>query len=216
MELLQNFNEKKFERIQEREDIIDKMEERVTKYLVDLGNLELSDEENTGITTLIRIQSEFEKVGDYTYRLAKTIEQMKDREIELSPTAQKEIKMMYDITNETVLKTIQLYKERDLTFTIKIEALKEIAESRREKYKIEHIQRLKEGTCNVESGISFLEILAVFEKIVYHCVNISIAISNFVTNETFIMKEAFCEKMYRENSDVLKNMLNEYSLKYVE
>ena len=39
--LLNNFDEKAFERIKEREDIIDKMEERTTKYLVTLLNSNL-------------------------------------------------------------------------------------------------------------------------------------------------------------------------------
>ncbi len=216
MELLKVFDSKKLERIQEREDIIDKMEEKVTKYLVNLESLDLSSEENTGITALLRIESEFEKVGDYTYRLAKTIENMNEKDIKLSDKAYNELRIMYNITEEAILKTIQLFKYRDLNLNVDIEALKEFAEIKREKYKIDHIQRLKVGKCNVESGIAFLEILTVHEKIMDHCLNICIALSNFVTNKKFTTKQEFYSNIYQENSSSLKDKLNGYSIKYDE
>ncbi len=214
MELLKNFNSKKLNRIQEREDIIDKMEERVTKYLVNLESLNLTRDENIGITALLRIESEFEKVGDYTYRLAKTIENMNEKDIKLSEKAYNELKNMYNITEETILKTIQLFKYRDLNLNADIEALKEFAELKRENYKLDHIERLKDGKCNVESGISFLEILTVHEKIMDHCLNICIALSNFVTKKRYTTKQDFYNRIYQDNSDLLKDKLNEYSLKY--
>ena len=121
---------------------------------------------------------------------------------------------MYDITEETILKTIEVFKTRNLNINVDIQALKEFSELKRENYKLDHIQRLKEGKCVVESGIAFLEILTVYEKIVDHCLNISMAISNFVTNEKFITKQEFYSRIYRENSNLLKDKLNEYNIKY--
>ena len=139
---------------------------------------------------------------------------MNEEDIKISDKAYKELKIMYSITEEAILKTIQLFKYRDLKLNVDIEALKEFSEIKREKYKLDHIQRLKIGKCNVESGISFLEILTVHEKILDHCLNISIALSNFVTNEKFITKQEFYSRIYKENSLLLKDKLNEYSLKY--
>lgn len=214
MELMYEYDNKKLERILERENSIDKMEEKVTKYLVSLGTLNLSNDENTAVSSLMRIESEIEKVGDYAFRLSKTIENMHEKDITLSEKAHKELKNMYNLTEETVIKTIQILKEQNLKYVLDIEALKEVSEIKREKYKSEHIQRLKEGTCNVESGIAFIEILTVFEKITYHCVNTTIAISNLVRNEKFTNKQAFSKRIYEEHSNLLKESLNSYTLKY--
>lgn len=214
MELLKEFDRKKFDRIHERENIIDKMEEKVTKYLIDLGTLNISNEENTRITVLLRVESEFEKIGDYIYSLAKTIENINEKDIKFSESAKQELKVIYDITKETLLKTVQIFKERNLDIAIEIQALREVGEVKREFYKLEHIQRLKEGKCNIESGISFLEILTVFEKIVYHCFNVTISTSNYVTHQKFTSKRDYSEKIYKEHSNLLKDKLNEYSLKY--
>ena len=212
--LLDKYDDKKLEKIQNREDAIDKMEERITAYLVSLGTLDLSDFENTSVTALMRIEAEIEKIGDYAYRLSKTIEHMHENDINVSSKAKEELKKMYELTEETLIKTINIANTRNLVEIIDTEALKEVAEIKREEYKNEHIRRLKEGLCNVESGISFLEILTVFEKIIYHCVNTTMAVSNMVKNENYVTKQDFSRRVYKDHSDKLKEKLNEYSLKY--
>ncbi len=212
--LLEKYEDGKLEKIQAREDSIDKMEERVTSYLVSLGTLDLSDSENNSVSSLMRIESEIEKVGDYSFRLAKTIEHMHENDIIVSNMAKKELQNMYNLTEETLIKTINIVKTRSLDEIMDVEALKEVSEIKREEYKNEHISRLKEGMCNVESGISFLEILTVFEKVTYHCVNTTIAVSNMVKNEHFVTKQDFTKRIYKDHNDKLKEKLNEYSLKY--
>ena len=214
MELLSEFDSKKLERIGERENIIDKMEEKSTKYLVALGSKGLTKEENASINSLIRINSEIEKIGDYDYRLAKTIEQMNENDIKISDIARESLRNMSAITEDTLTKTIDFIKTGFIDYSIDIQVLKEISELKREQYRTAHILRLKQGTCNVDSGISYLEILTVLEKIVDHCYNSSIALSNYVTNERFITKQDYVKRMYKDKSKMLKDKLQEYSLKY--
>ena len=139
---------------------------------------------------------------------------MHENDITVSSMARDELEKMYDLTEEILIKTMDIVKTRDLSGILDTEALKEVAEIKREEYKNEHIRRLKEGLCNVESGISFLEILTVFEKIIYHCVNTTMAVSNMVKNENYVTKQDFSRRVYKDHSDKLKEKLNEYSLKY--
>ena len=213
-ELLAQFDDKKFERIKEREDIIDKIDEKTTKYLVTLSNKNLRKDENLKINSLIRIDSEIEKIGDYSYALSKIIEGMKDNEIKISTTAKKSLKVMFNITDEMIAKTIEFLKDENVELATDIQVLKEVAETKREKYRVEHIQRLKNNLCNVESGISYLEILTALEKISDHCYNTSIFLSNIVTNRKFITKHDYMNSIYQDNDDIIKNKFNEYSLKY--
>ena len=212
--LLTNFNEKNFERIKEREDVIDKIDEKTTKYLVTLSNKNLRKDENLKINSLIRIDSEIEKIGDYSYALSKIIEGMKDNEIKISDIATKSLNVMFNITDEMIAKTIEFLKDEKVELATDIQVLKEVAETKREKYRLEHIQRLKNNLCNVESGISYLEILTALEKIADHCYNTSIFLSNIVTNRKFITKHDYMNSIYQDNDDIIKNKFNEYSLKY--
>ena len=212
--LLTNFNEKNFERIKEREDVIDKIDEKTTKYLVTLSSNNIRKDENLKISSLIRIDSEIEKIGDYSYALSKIIEGMKENEIKISDIAKQSLNVMFNITDEMIAKTIEFLKDEHVELATDIQVLKEVAETKREKYRLEHIQRLKNNLCNVESGISYLEILTTLEKIADHCYNTSIFLSNIVTNRKFITKHDYMKSLYTDNDDIIKNKFNEYSLKY--
>ena len=212
--LLKKFDNKQLEKIQEREDIIDKIDERTTKYLITLSNKNISKDENFKINALVRIDSEIEKVGDYSYALSKIIGEMKDKDIKISKTAQKSLDLMFRLTNDMIVKTIEFLKTENNDLAVDIQVLREISEIRREKYREDHIQRLKKDLCNVESGISYLEILTTLEKIADHCYNTSICLSNTITDRNIMTKHDYIKMIYEQNNSTIKNKLNEYSLKY--
>ena len=190
------------------------MEERTTKYLVTLLNNNLRKDENLKVNSLIRIDSEIEKVADYSYALSKIIEEMKDNEIAFSKDAKKSLNLMFRLTTDIISKTIEYLKNEKIDLGIDIQILKEIAETKREEFRADHIQRLKSNLCNVESGISYLEILTTLEKIVDHCYNTSISLSNIITDRRFITKHDYISSIYTNNEEILKEKFNEYSLKY--
>ena len=84
----------------------------------------------------------------------------------------------------------------------------------REKFKKQHIERLKNGKCSVDTGISFIEILSAYEKIVDHCLNISIEFSNYKSNQQYITKHEYLNNLYLEHGEDLKSKLNTFSHKY--
>ncbi len=214
MSLLKNYDEFMLDKIEHYENNIDKMESVVTKYLINLENLDLSERDNKKITSLLKIEAEYEKIGDYAYRLAKKFENINDSEITFSKTAIREMEVMYKITDLAIQKSIDIYQDGKRDADIEIEALRDFAEIRREKYKNLHIRRLKNGKCSVESGVSFLEILSCCESIINHCLNISIANSNISNNKSLITKHDYQNKMYNKHSKEIEDYINQYDAKY--
>ena len=214
VKLFEKYDMKKMEKIEEREKAIDKMEAKITNYLIELGSKNLSDRDNSSVTASLKMVSEFEKVGDYALRLAKTAEYVDENHIKFSELAKGELNTIYSIVEDTIKKTIKVVKNKDLTLSIEIQALRDLCEREREKDKLVHIKRLKDGKCNVESGIAFLEILTICEKILDHCFNVAIATSNYVTSDDIVTKQDYYKKVYKKNSKLLKQKLNEFSLKY--
>ncbi len=215
LELLKKYDDSMLEKIEHLENNIDKMEGVVTRYLINLENLDLSEKENKKITSLLRVEAEYEKIGDYAYRLAKKYEYISDSEITFSKAAQKELEVMYNITNLAITKSINIFNNEGKNTDIEIEALRDFAEMRREKYKSLHIRRLKKGKCSVESGISFLEILSCCESIINHCLNISIAVSNSGNSKTLINKHEYQNKMYNRYSKDIESYIKKLDKKYV-
>ena len=212
--LLNNFDTKKLEHMKEREDIIDKMDIAIANFLVKIGNLELTEQENKSVTTLLKIESEFEKIGDYTYALSKLIEDMNNKNIKFSETANNELYLIYSIVEDILNNTSNVLEKDPSNIIIDVQALKEISEMYREKFKKQHIERLKNGKCSVDTGISFIEILSAYEKIVDHCLNISIEFSNYKSNQQYITKHEYLNNLYLEHGEDLKSKLNTFSHKY--
>lgn len=212
VKLIDNFDPKKLEHIQEREDAIDKMDIAVTNFLVKVDNLDISDQENQNITMLLKIESEYEKIGDYSFKIAKLVENIKENNLTFSNIADKNLKVMYNIVEDALIKTLDILKNKDKNSVIEIEVIREVADSFKEKYRTKHIERLKQGKCSVENGIAFIEILSAYEKIISHCVNISIASLNVFGD--YITKHEYLDFIYLNEEDLLISKKNEYKEKY--
>ena len=217
MKLIQKFDVEKFEHIQEREDTIDKMDVTVANFLVKIGNLELTEQENKTVTTLLKTGSEFEKIGDYAYKVAKLIENMNDKELKFSEDATKELNVIYNIVKDILNRTIETSQNKSMSNVIDIQALKEILEmyrEDREKFKKQHIERLKLTKCSVDTGIAFIEIINAYEKITDHCLNIIIETVNHSSEEKYITKHEYLNILYAKEGEKLKERFNTFTHKY--
>ena len=210
MYLIDAFDELRLEHIKEREDAIDKIDNTLANFLVSIGSLEITESENKNINVLLKIDSEMEKIGDYSYKIAKTVESMTDNNIKFSNIADKELKIMYNLGNDIIIRTQSVIKDRNKKDVLELEALRQISEKYREMYKQEHIERLKKGECSVDSGIAFIEILASYEKIVTHCVNISMASFSM----EYMSKQSYIDSLQLNDSEEIKSNLDLFGNKY--
>ena len=215
MSLLDGYNYDTVSKIEKCENNIDKMEEVLTKFLVNLENLDISENSHKKIAALLRIEAEYEKIGDYAYRLSKKFESINDNETKFSKSAVKELEIMYRITKEAINKSMSVFDEKPNDSGVEIEALRDFAELRREKYKNLHIKRLKKGTCTVESGISFLEILSCCESIINHCLNIIVALNSETLSKNVVTKHDYRNRMYSKHKDEIENLIKKYDKKFV-
>lgn len=214
IQLIDKFEIKKLEHIQEREDAIDKMDVTVTNFLVKIGNLEVTEQESKNVTALLKIDSELEKIGDYAYKLSKLIENMYEKEQKFSINADKEVKIMYNMVEDTILKTLEALEQKELNTVIEIKALKQLSEKYKEEYKTAHIERMKARQCLVETGITFMEILTVYDRIIGLCVNISVDAINYVTDEEYVTKHEYYSTMTVEEKEMLELKLEEFNKHY--
>jgi phosphate:Na+ symporter len=214
IKLIDKYDEEKLEHIGQREDAIDKMDIKVANYLVEIGNLELTDTENKSVSALLKIEGDYEKIGDYAFKIAKSIELMKEKELKFSNIADKEIKIMYNIVEDVIVRTHDILTDRKVSTICEIEALRQIADRYKENYKSEHIERLKEGNCTVENGIAFIELLADMDKIINHCINIAVQSLNIVGKEDYVTKHDFMSALSIDKKEDINSNIENFEYKY--
>lgn len=210
MVLIDFYDDTRLEHIKEREDAIDKIDITLANYLVSISSQDISENDSKMINSLLKMESEMEKVGDYAYKIAKTVETMNDSNIKFSNVADKELKIMYNLGNDIIIRTQNILKNKNKKDMLELEALRQISEKYRERYRYEHIERLKDGSCSVELGIVFIEILSSFEKIVSHCVNIAIA----SLSVEYLPKQVYIDTLQQNNKDEIESNLDLFGNKY--
>ena len=77
--------EKIYERIVKYEDISDRMENEIGRYLGQVGDAHLSDDTKEKIRAMLRQIGELESVGDSFYNLARILRRRREKKIEFTP-----------------------------------------------------------------------------------------------------------------------------------
>ena len=71
-ELYDKYDLKSIDKIKEREELIDRLEDRVGSYLIKLNDCGLNEDESRTVTALFHLISEYERIGDYTINIYET------------------------------------------------------------------------------------------------------------------------------------------------
>jgi len=166
----------RIEKAKEQEELTDRMQEEISKYLVELSKEELSETNVRNVNAMMRITNELESIGDSCYKLILLARRRHHKHLALHPKANEEVKDYSDL----VLKSINLYKNRlnehlhrkELNAAYDLE--NEINQARNDLRKTARI-RLQKGT-NVRSELLYLDIIKNFEHIGDYALNISQAL----------------------------------------
>lgn len=176
MELLDEFDQKKFQKILQREDRIDHMEDRLGNYLVRLTAKELSDKETRASAKYLTCLSNLERISDHAVNLAELAQELAQKSSSFSPQAHRELHICMDAVEEIACMTQQVLTEDDLTGARLVEPLEEVIDMLTRDLKTRHIQRLQAGHCTLELGFVFNDCINNFERVADHCSNLAIAV----------------------------------------
>ena len=176
MELLDEFDQKKFQKILQREDRIDHMEDRLGNYLVRLTAKELSDKETRASAKYLTCLSNLERISDHAVNLAELAPELAQKSSSFSPQAHKELHICMDAVEEIACMTQRVLTEDDLTGARLVEPLEEVIDMLTRDLKTRHIQRLQAGQCTLELGFVFNDCINNFERVADHCSNLAIAV----------------------------------------
>ncbi len=200
LELLADFDEKKFERLQEVEDIIDKLETNLDNYLVRLSNRSLNSSDSNKVSELLHTLSDFERIGDYVVNVAECAQTMDQEDIEFSDQAKAELDNLTAAVGQIIRLTLDCYTTRNDRLARQVEPLEEVIDLMRDELRNRHIERLKSGDCTIEIGTQFLELLINLERMADHCSNVAMYI---------LREEAKSGDPLRENAHLYFHQLHE-------
>ena len=172
MGLMRHYDSKKVERINEVEDMLDRMEDRLSAYLLMVSAQELSEKDSRAVSELLHVVSEYERVGDYSVNVMEAAETMYQRGSKFSKAAQAEMDTIGQAVYEILDISVSAFESEDVQVATNIEPLEEVIDLMEETLKDRHIERLRQGKCTPDAAFPFVEALSCLERIADHCANV--------------------------------------------
>ena len=161
------------EEIENREDYIDYLNGEISRYIVSLMSVEMSEQDSRSINSYYMMISNIERIGDHAMNVAEYTKFMKKWDVKLTDEAKEEVEKMKEIS----VQTLEALDFTDLAQAEEI--LQKVSEGEKaiddmqKKYLKQQIKRAKKGDCKAEAGIMFSELLTDFERIGDYALNVA-------------------------------------------
>ena len=199
------------ERIRAIEDNTDHYEDILGTYLTKLSNNRVSDEDSAIITKLLKAIGDFERISDHAVNVLESVEELREKGVEFSSAAKEEIAMLCAATSEILTLTEAAYINNDLATAYDVEPLEEVIDNLKSLLRNNHIARLRDGACTVETGFIWSDLITNFERVSDHCSNVAVGIID-VSEHTMNAHEVI--KHLKAGNAHYSEKLEEYSKKY--
>ena len=171
-----NNNEKALKNLPIREEALDSLQEAITNYLMSLTQRDLSEEESRRIPALLHSVNDIERIGDHSENLMELAIRKIEEKLPFSKDALDEIILMLDKINSMLDGAITALTTNSVKDAEKVLSTENEVDELTEKLRQNHIDRLGKRTCNVRSGIVFLDMISNLEKIGDHITNVAQAV----------------------------------------
>ena len=213
-DLVDEYDEEKRQIVNDNEAFLDKTETVLGEYIVHITEHPLSARQNVFATELLHTVGDMERIGDHIDNLAEESEIMHHDGIKYSDQSMVEFGYLRNAINEILETTSKAYETEDTSLVLKVEALEEIIDDMVDAMKINHATRLKEGTCTVERGVSFIEMLTDIERISDHCNNVCQHLLQRLNGWELSTHDRTHEN--EEERQEFQRLYDDYSVKYLQ
>ena len=176
MELGKEYSDKKFRKVCELEDIIDRYEDKLGNYLMRIMVSEMTAAQSAKVSKYLHSLTDLERVSDHARNLGECFRELNEKKIAFSDVARRELSIMEAAITEILTNTIEAYKNEDEELALRIEPLEEVIDDLCDEMKSHHVRRLKDGTCTINQGFIFNDMLTNYERVADHCSNIAFAV----------------------------------------
>jgi phosphate:Na+ symporter len=155
------------------EEIVDNLEKEITAYLVEVSRLEVSDRQSREIAGIINAAHDIERIGDHCEVLLRLLRRAYDEKRQFSEAAIGEAMEIGELVQRFIALIKKNVSELSPALMEDAHGLEDSIDEKRKLMRAEHIGRLREGKCEVEQGLIFIDMLTSFEKIGDHAFNIA-------------------------------------------
>lgn len=211
-DLLHQYNGEDAKKIEKLEGKVDRYEDELGTYLVQLNNKDLSEKDSHSVSMMLHCIGDFERISDHAVNIKESAEELHEKKLSFSPVAKAELRVVTAAVNDIVEKAFQVFDDQDTTKAVEIEALEELIDDLTKEMKRRHINRLRSGECTIEMGFILSDLITSMERIADHCSNIGVCVTQ--VRENLYDTHSHLNALKNENSDKFERCLEKVRQEY--
>lgn len=199
-DILLDFNTTTAEEINDEENNIDLLTDKVSNYLVLLSPRAATDDQVRMISQYYQVATEFERLGDHALNMAELAQQLAENDMSFSDQAKEELKVLRELIQSILEYAKQAFEKRDVDAANRIEPLEEVTDDIVSVLKDNHVKRLQNGECNIYTGTVFLNLLENIERLSDVCSNIGIATITRANPDKMVEAHDYMSSLHQGNN----------------
>ena len=174
--LRNRWSDKDFRMVGETESVIDRYEDKLGTYLMKITSKSLSQSQSEEVSKYLHTISDFERISDHALNISEAAKEIHDKDLQFSPEACHELDVIESAVREILSVAVGAFVENDPQRAARVEPLEEIIDGLCDEMKSHHVDRLQSGSCTLNQGFVFNDLLTNYERVADHCSNIAVAI----------------------------------------
>ncbi len=168
---------KKLAKWRQVENHLDDMQREIVAYLTRIYQSGVSESEAKELSSLMRMTNNIERIGDSVENIAQAVEDMIENNLTFTDKAMTDMHKLVDKVAAFMDLVSSAMRQRPANFMSQADSLENAIDAMREKYRDDHIQRLRSCECGIEQGLVYVNLLTNLEKIGDYCLNIAEAVA---------------------------------------
>lgn len=211
MNMLNQYDEAVAEEIRKAEEKADHYEDILGTYLVKLSGHQISDNDSSTVSMLLKAIGDFERITDHSVNILESAEEKKEKNIQFTDAGNREMDTLCSAVSEILTLAYTAYVKNDTPTAMKVEPLEQVVDDLKKQLRNGHIARLKEGSCSIEAGFVWADLITNLERTSDHCSNVAACVMDAAEHNMNLHESV---RTIKQDSPYFKKLYMEYSKKY--
>ena len=207
-----DYSDKAVLSVEEKEQLLDEMEDQLSTFLLELSAVSLTDEDSRTVTELLHTISDFERISDHAMNMIEITQEMEQNSRSFSDSAKNDFSTLFAALTEITELTVKAFENNDTELALNVEPLEEVIDDLTAAIRDKHIDRLRKGECSPELGVYLSDLLINCERVSDHCSNIAVSIIQIAKSS--MRSHVYLNELKAQRSEQFIGAYNSYCEKY--
>ncbi|MFP3156095.1 Na/Pi cotransporter family protein [Lachnospiraceae bacterium ZAX-1] len=214
IQLIEEYSEEKAKEVKKQEDMIDRYDDKLKAYLVELNVRKLNYKDSQNASILLHGIGDLERIGDHALNIMEQAQKMNKKKLEFSKKAIEEMSIYRKAIEDILARTITAFTTDDVELALSVEPLEEVIDQLNKEVNKRYIKRLKKGKCTIELGLILADIATNYERVADHCSNLAVYLIQMQDNSfgAHDYVNSLKDETKREFDSMVENYQREYML----